>query len=110
MQELLWIASGVGWGIAAGYIYGHRRGLAAAPENLRSLQLDVSDALDKLNHKADRVRHREKAAAAAEQPEPAGEVLPGDRKSEIRRRAADFFHAGRRGVVNNAGAGEELIR
>ncbi len=106
MQELLWIASGVGWGIAVGYIYGHRRGLAAAPENLRSLQLDVVDALDKLNHKADRIRHREKTAATAEQPEPVGEVLPGDRKSDLRRRAAAYFRGGARGVNN----GEELVR
>ena len=81
------MASGVGWGIAAGYIYGHRRGLAQSPENLSHLQLEVEDTLDKLRHKADRARKRE-AAAAAEQPTPGGEVLPADRKSDLRRRAA----------------------
>lgn len=105
MQELLWIASGVGWGIAAGYIYGHRRGLAAAPENLHSLQLEVEDTLDKVRHQADRIRKRHQAAApATEQPEPAGEVLPADRKSELRRR---FAAAGgfRKPIVN----GERIL-
>lgn len=98
MQELLWIASGVGWGIAAGYIYGHRRGVSQAPESLTSLQLEVGDALDKLRHQSDRARKRQ-AAAAAEEPEPAGEVLPVDRKSELRRRAAQAGFFGKH-VVN----------
>lgn len=90
--EVLWITAGVGWGLAVGYMVGHRIGVRQTPAEMRSLVREIDDELDKLVHQRDRIRKRPTPAAATAdvQPVPGGEALAGDhRKSAIRRRAIE---------------------
>lgn len=91
--EVLWIAAGVGWGLATGFIVGFRMGLNHTPHTMRALVRDIDDELDKLVHAQDRARHRVNnkiptSAADRELPATGAEGVSGaDHKSAIRRRA-----------------------